>query len=137
MLGLPSFPFGVSSLRLLGTRDLRGHTRLPAPHPLFQLGPQSSNGEHLVSELTALVTGRRAESGREVNQTYRTVRGVLMLSARPPGSEGLDSTLCEKFVVAVGNYEVGWLYVVHRPVLFFVRVLDRRVPDSRFPANNP
>jgi hypothetical protein len=45
--------------------------------------------------------------------------------------------LCEKFVVAVGNYEVGWLYVVHRPVLFFVRVLDRRVPDSRFLANNP
>ena len=87
MLGLPSFPFGVSSLRLLGTRDLRGHTRLPAPHPLFQLGPQSSNGEHLVSELTALVTGRRAESGREVNQTYRTVRGVLMLSARPPDAE--------------------------------------------------
>src|SRR5690606_6872533 len=67
-------------------------------------------GASPVPVLAAFLACHHADAGRQVNESHRRFRPVLVLAAGSAGRERLDAALGQEGVVSLGDrYGVSWL----------------------------
>jgi len=103
-LGAP--PLGLQALPLLATGDPGAFPRLPLPAPLLQALPEASKGEATVAVLTAVIPSGGRDPGGEMGQPDAAFGGVLVLSPRATGAEGVDPALAQEGFVVRGDGEI-------------------------------